>query len=76
VVRRQHNGPALAQLPAEAVVEDVLADVGVDGAENVVEDQHAGARVHGAREHDAPALAAREVDPVDADFRVQAVLKQ
>ena len=53
--------------------DDVLLGLGVDGRERVVEHEHARARDQRARERDALALAAREVDAALADQRVVAV---
>ncbi|GKT64743.1 LOW QUALITY PROTEIN: hypothetical protein ColTof3_12082 [Colletotrichum tofieldiae] len=68
VVGDQNASSALAQLASEALLIDVAADVGVDGAEDVVKDEDTSARVDGPGEGETPLLATAEVDTVGSQF--------
>ncbi|GKT41748.1 uncharacterized protein ColSpa_01929 [Colletotrichum spaethianum] len=73
VVGDQNAGSALAKLASKALLVNVAADVGVDGAEDVVEDEDAGARVNGPGEGETPLLTTAEVDTVGSQLGLVAV---
>lgn len=58
-----YQDPRLAaKVALNALAEDAVADMGVDGRERVVQQVHISISVHGTRHGDALALAATQVD--------------